>query len=140
MAVKGMDLTVSGDERMIGKVTRIGVLYDFYGALLTERQREMVELHYFDDWSLAEIAEHVGTSRQAVHDNLRRAEEQLEAYERALRLLAQHDALREQWDSVCDAWRQARVHVPVDVAATLDERLSQLRTRSGFATGRDVRA
>lgn len=56
-------------------------LYDLYGKLLTPRQQQVIELTYFDDWSLAEIAEHLHVSRQAVHDNLHRAEEQLEYYE-----------------------------------------------------------
>jgi predicted DNA-binding protein YlxM (UPF0122 family) len=85
---------MSDDARIMEKVTRVGHLYDCYGQLLTERQRQMVELHYFDDWSLAEIAEHFGVSRQAVHDNLRRAEEQLEAYEAVLSMAAGAAVLR----------------------------------------------
>ncbi|MCL6516452.1 YlxM family DNA-binding protein [Alicyclobacillus sp.] len=85
------------------KVTRMGQLYDCYGQLLTERQRQMVELHYLDDWSLAEIAAQFGVSRQAVHDNLRRAEEQLEAYESALALVRASDLMRR----VADMWPRA---------------------------------
>lgn len=70
------------------KATRLASLYDVYAMLLTERQREWTELHYFEDLSLAEIAEQFGVTRQAVHDNLRRAEEQLESYERVLHLLS----------------------------------------------------
>ena len=49
-------------------------LLDFYGALLTKRQREMMALRLEEDLSLSEIAENYGVSRQAVHDALRRAE------------------------------------------------------------------
>lgn len=73
---------------MMERATRLANLYDVYAMLLTERQREWMELHYFEDLSLAEIAEQFGVTRQAVHDNLRRAEEQLESYERVLHLLS----------------------------------------------------
>ena len=50
------------------------LLYDYYGALLTQRQRECFELRYNEDLSLGEIAESLGVSRQAVNDNLTRTE------------------------------------------------------------------
>ena len=50
------------------------ILLDFYGALLTEKQRECYDLHYNEDLSLSEIAEQCGISRQGVWDNIRRAE------------------------------------------------------------------
>ena len=49
------------------------MLFDFYGELLTEKQREYFDLHYNEDLSLAEIASLSGVSRQAVWDNIRRA-------------------------------------------------------------------
>lgn len=55
----------------------ISVLLDFYGSLLTEKQREVVELYYDEDLSLAEIAEHAGITRQGVRDCIKRAEFQL---------------------------------------------------------------
>lgn len=50
------------------------LLYDYYGALLTDRQRECFELRYNQDLSLGEIAQELGISRQGVHDNLNRTE------------------------------------------------------------------
>lgn len=50
------------------------MLYDFYGDLLTERQKEFYDLYYNEDYSLAEIAENVGITRQGVRDVLVRAE------------------------------------------------------------------
>ena len=50
------------------------LLYDYYGALLTQRQRECFEIRYHQDLSLGEIAEELGISRQGVHDNLARTE------------------------------------------------------------------
>ena len=54
------------------------MLLDFYGELLTDKQRECFDLHYNEDLSLAEIAEQLGVSRQGVWDNIRRAETAME--------------------------------------------------------------
>ncbi|MCX7781316.1 MAG: YlxM family DNA-binding protein [Negativicutes bacterium] len=75
---------------MLDKLLRIGMLYDFYGALLTDKQRQQIEMHYLNDLSLSEIADELKVSRQAVHDNLRRAEHILEGYERRLSLVERH--------------------------------------------------
>lgn len=79
---------------MLNKVLRIGQLYDFYNALLTEKQRECLNMHYLQDLSLAEIAEEYNVSRQAVHDILRRAEQTLEEYEEKLGLAARYSEER----------------------------------------------
>lgn len=55
----------------------ISLLLDFYGEMLTFRQREMLELYYDDDLSLSEISEHAGITRQGVRDAIKRAEAQL---------------------------------------------------------------
>ena len=59
----------------------IVLLYDYYGDLLTDRQRECFEMRYYQDLSLGEIAEELGISRQGVHDNLARTEAQLRKME-----------------------------------------------------------
>ncbi|WP_347487841.1 YlxM family DNA-binding protein [Desulfoscipio sp. XC116] len=69
------------------KVIRMTLLYDFYGPLLTERQQKFIELYYGNDYSLGEIAENYGVSRQAVHDTLKRAESVLANYETKLKLI-----------------------------------------------------
>ena len=73
------------EERMT-----ISLLLDFYGALLTERQRECYALHHEDDMSLGEIAEELSISRQAVHDNIERAKASMEGYEQKLHLIEQY--------------------------------------------------
>ena len=57
--------------------TDYGVLFDYYGALLTDKQRDCYDLYYNEDLSLAEIAELKGISRQAAWDNIRHAEDKL---------------------------------------------------------------
>ena len=70
------------------KSIRTGILLDFYGNLLTDRMREACESYYYEDLSLAEIAELQGISRQGVHDTIKRAEKELESYEDKLGLVA----------------------------------------------------
>ncbi len=62
-------------------------LYERYGALLTEHQQAILDLYLRSDWSLAEIAQHEGTSRAAVHDIVKRSTRSLQEYERRLGLL-----------------------------------------------------
>ena len=64
------------------------LLLDFYGELLTERQRSCYDLHVNEDLSLSEIAEQCGISRQGVWDNIRRAESSLEEFEKKTGLIA----------------------------------------------------
>ncbi|NLZ92446.1 MAG: YlxM family DNA-binding protein [Firmicutes bacterium] len=73
---------------MLEDIMRINLLYDFYGNLLTKKQRECLELYYQDDLSLAEIADHDGISRQGVHDLVKRAVRTLEKAEKRLGLVA----------------------------------------------------
>ena len=61
----------------------MSLLYDYYGELLTEKQRGLFDLYYNQDYSLSEIASAAGISRQGVHDTLARAEELLEGDEAA---------------------------------------------------------
>ena len=71
---------------LLEKTTRMNFLFDFYQALLTDKQRSYMELYYLDDHSLGEIAESYNISRQAVYDNIRRTEAMLEEYEEKLNL------------------------------------------------------
>jgi predicted DNA-binding protein YlxM (UPF0122 family) len=114
---------------MIDKVTRVGLLYDLYGELLTAHQRQLVELYYFDDWSLAEVAEEVGVSRQAVHDNLRRSEDQLEHYEAALHLYETGEREKTALGDLVTAWNRVRQYVPDEAAVDVEAALQVLQQR-----------
>ncbi len=63
------------------------LLYDFYGELLTEHQKEIYEQFISEDLSLSEIAETAGISRQGVHDLIKRCNKILEGYEEKLHLV-----------------------------------------------------
>jgi len=75
-------------------------LFERYGALLTEHQQEVLDLSLRSDWSLAEIADHQGTSRAAVHDIVKRSTEALEEFERRLGLLAEAGKRRRKVASI----------------------------------------
>ena len=77
----------------IEKMVEIGLLFEQYKELLTEKQREMVSLYYEEDYSLGEISENLGVSRQGVYDTLKRSEKILREYENKLHLVAK---LKEQ--------------------------------------------
>lgn len=79
----------TGDD--MEKIARQGLLYDFYGALLTEHQKHIYEDVVFYDLSLSEIAEEQGISRQGVHDLVKRCNKILEDYEDKLHLVEKFD-------------------------------------------------
>ncbi len=70
----------------MAKDLTISILLDFYGDMLTEKQREMTELYHNEDLSLGEIASDSGITRQGVRDSIKRAEFQLREYEERLGL------------------------------------------------------
>lgn len=70
-------------------------LFELYGPLLTEKQQEFFRYYYYDDLSLAEIADLAGVSRPAVHDLLHRAENSLTGFEERLGILRLRRQLRE---------------------------------------------
>ena len=79
---------------------RQGYLLDFYGELLTQRQREICKAFIYDDLSQTEIAEAAGISRQGVFDILRRCNRALEGYESRLHLLERFWGIREKVDEI----------------------------------------
>jgi predicted DNA-binding protein YlxM (UPF0122 family) len=69
------------------QVVEAGLLLDTYGALLTERQRQFMRLHYEEDLSFSEIAREFNISRQAVHDSVKHATAALQQFEATLGLV-----------------------------------------------------
>ncbi|MDR1927134.1 MAG: DNA-binding protein [Oscillospiraceae bacterium] len=79
----------------IAKDLSIALLLDFYGELLTQKQREFLEYYYNEDLSLSEIAINEGITRQGVRDAIKRAEHQLQEMERRLALASRFENMRE---------------------------------------------
>ena len=73
-------------ENTVEKTIEISMLYDFYGELLTQRQKEILQFYYDENLSLSEIADELDISRQAVHDAIHKAERSLRTYEEKLGL------------------------------------------------------
>lgn len=89
------------------------LLFDVYGALLTEKQQQAMELTYNEDLSLGEIAAMQGVSRQAVFDAIRRAEDLLESYDEKLGLVERNRAEQEVCSELAKAqtdgsWQQVQ--------------------------------
>lgn len=78
----------------MAKNLQISYLLDFYGSMLTEKQRIVVEYYYNHDLSLAEIADNEGITRQGVHDSIKRAEVQLLELEERLGLAKRFQTMR----------------------------------------------
>ena len=83
----------------MAKNLEISFLLDFYGSMLTEKQRIMIEYYYNDDLSLAEIADNEGITRQGVRDSIKRAEGQLLELEE--RLGNDFSKCRQDWSRFC---------------------------------------
>ncbi|MCI6100458.1 MAG: YlxM family DNA-binding protein [Selenomonas sp.] len=96
-------------------------LFDLYGALLTQRQQDCLRLHLYEDFSLSEIGEELGISRQAVYDNIHRAEAAMKSYEAKLGLAARYEKERR-------------------VLAGVDEDIAKLADGADAAAVADIRA
>ena len=85
------------------------LLYDFYGELLTERQQQVYESVVLEDYSLSEIAQMKGISRQGVHDLVKRCQKILEGYEAKLHLVEKFLSVKEKIsliDKTLAEWEQ----------------------------------
>lgn len=78
------------------KLARQALLYDFYGELLTEHQRRVYEDVVLNDFSLSEVAEDQGISRQGIHDLVKRSTKTLNDYEEKLHLVERFVSIREK--------------------------------------------
>ena len=81
-------------------VKEISLLLDFYGELLSERKQSVLALYYNEDFSLAEIAEEIGISRQGARDLIKKAEDELRHLEEKLGLVAKFEQARHHIASI----------------------------------------
>ena len=85
---------------MFEKNLMVGVLLDFYGDILTERKRQILDMYYNEDFSLSEIAEQIGISRQGVREMIVKAQEELLFYEEHLGLAKKFTDAKAQLDKL----------------------------------------
>ena len=112
------------------KIVEQGMLYDFYGELLTEHQRKIYEDVVLNDMSLSEIAEEQGISRQGVHDLVKRCSQTLKGYEEKLHLVEKFVSVREkvkQIDELLDGYEKENAEELVaDIRKISDEIIEEL--------------
>lgn len=106
------------------KIYEQTMLFDFYGELLTEHQRNIYEDAVYNDMSLGEIAKERGISRQGVHDLLRRCDKILQGYESKLHLVERFARAKE---TVAEIEKLTALDAGHE---DLDERLSRIRELS----------
>ncbi len=104
------------------RILEQSLLFDFYGELLTEHQRDIYEDFVSNDLSLGEIAESRGISRQAVYDIVRRCDRLLEGYERRLHLVAKFGEVKRRVALI-----RARAERILDASAPETEKLAAAR-------------
>lgn len=108
------------------KNLKVALLLDFYSPMLTEKQRDVIDLYYNEDLSLAEIAEEVSITRQGVRDCIKRGEQTLFELENALGLAERSAVLQRIADSLDEAVsgkeadRAAIVKAAADIRKLLD--------------------
>lgn len=112
----------------IDDVIQTSLLYDFYGSLLTDRQREVMELYYGENLSLSEIAAEFSISRQGVHDALKNAGRALHEYEQKLGLVDKFQQSREaigdideRIEGLMEDVQKQEALVPTEVTAELQK-------------------
>ncbi len=93
---------------MKNQTYRMTMLFDFYGELLTERQKEFFDLYYNEDLSLSEIAENSGISRQGVRDVIVRAEGVMQEVEDKTGLIRRYLQMQEHVKALQDAAAELR--------------------------------
>ena len=104
--------------------TELILLFDYYGDLLTQRQRECFELRYDQDLSLGEIGQELGISRQGVHDNLSRTEALLQNMEAKTGCVRRDRACRKAAVKITQLAQQLQAHSDPYIADLANQILS----------------
>lgn len=82
------------------RIIERGMLYDFYGELLTDHQKEVYEGLVYNDMSLGELAGEYNISRQAAHDLIKRCDKMLENYEAKLHLISKFQSIKSKVEEI----------------------------------------
>ncbi|WP_075428470.1 YlxM family DNA-binding protein [Selenomonas sp. GACV-9] len=115
---------------MMEQLLYLSALFDLYGALLTEKQQECLRMHLFEDFSLSEIGEELGISRQAVYDNIHRSQKAMEAYEEKLGLAQRYQEERQELAKIYESIEGLRQPSNEAAVAEVLDRLAPFLGRS----------
>lgn len=116
------------EELALLQRVELSMLYDFYGALLKENQRQIFEEYILDDYSLSEIAQDMGITRQGVHDALKRTTARLQGYEDKLGLVRRFQEQKKQMKQVHRQLQELDEQGKIDLSdAPLQQILEELR-------------
>jgi predicted DNA-binding protein YlxM (UPF0122 family) len=117
---------------MEDRKTTMTMLFDFFGDLLTEKQRHCFDLSYNEDMSLSEIAESVGISRQGVRDNIKRAENILIEFEEKTGVVNRFLEIRLIISDIESALKRAMIaSANPDVSVILSDIIEKLQSLKG---------
>ena len=117
---------------MSDKTLEMTMLFDFYGDMLTEKQREYFDLYYNEDLSLGEIADNVGITRQGVRDIIVRAENTLLEFEKKTGIVARFEERSQKLSSAVEIARRIQdMASDSDIQKEADRLISLLNDMRG---------
>ena len=115
---------------MLEKLLHMSALFDFYSPLLTDKQQRCLQMHLLEDFSLSEISQELGISRQAVYDMLRRSEQLMQQYEDKLHLVQRSEKDQTQLKLLTrkleDLKRTAAVKSTNEMKQNIDDIIQQI--------------
>lgn len=123
-----MSLHSRREGSLMAKNLDVTLLFDIYGEMLTEKQRDFIVYYYEDDLSLSEIAQNEGITRQGVRDAIKRAETQLFLFEEKLGLKRRFDELKSGLDEIS---RMTEIINEVNMKTILSREINDATTRIG---------
>ena len=87
---------IKQQEDKLQEIVRLSILFDFYGEMLDDHKKQIFSDYVLNDYSLSEIADETGLSRQGVHDIVKRCTKKIKEYEEKLSLVNKFDYTREK--------------------------------------------
>ncbi len=112
----------------MAKDLQMSLLLDFYGSMLSEKQRELTSLYYNEDLSLGEISEDIGITRQGVRDSIKRSECQLIEFEDKLHLVKKYHNTKHTLTKMNDIIKNLEKYNNSDIKnETFSENIMQLK-------------
>lgn len=108
------------------KIVEFGLLYDFYGELLTGHQKQIYEDFVLNDYSLSEIAEQYGISRQGVHDLIKRCNRILTSYEEKLHMVEKFQNAKQKTGHIYELVQEYKKYEQSEIILQIEQLSGQL--------------